>query len=175
MALLMRYSETPGAAAVAPVAWPREWSMRPDARGVTLVIALHPRCSCSHATLGELAEVMSRGASGVHAYVLMLRPDGTPDGFERGALWREAAAIPFVTVLADPGGELAARLGAQTSGQTYAFDSSGRLLFAGGITPARGDMGDCAGADALSAILMRENPQTTRTVVFGCPLKERQP
>lgn len=175
MGRLMRYSAKPGAPASDPVAWPSEWELRPQSRGVTLVLTLHPRCACSRATLGELAQLMTRSASGVHAYVLMIRPAGTTEGFERSGLWEDAAAIPFVTVMSDPGGRLATRLGAQTSGQTYAFDSAGKLLFAGGITPARGHMGDSAGVDALSAILMQEAPGATRTAVFGCPLNAREP
>lgn len=175
MAALMRYSAKPGTPPHDPLAWPSEWELRPQPRGTTLVVALHPRCACSRATLGELEQLMTLNANGLRAYVLMIRPDGTPDGFERGTLWDMAAAIPSVTVIADPGGRLASRLGAETSGQTYAFDSEGKLLFAGGITPARGHMGDSTGADALKAILLRETPRATRTEVFGCPLRGREP
>jgi hypothetical protein len=175
MAGLMRYSAKPGTPPRDPTAWPSEWELRPQPSGTTLVVALHPRCACSRATLGELAQLMTQNANGVRAYVLMIRPDGTPDGFEHSPLWDLAATIPSVTVIADPGGRLASRLGAETSGQTYAFNSEGKLLFAGGVTPARGHMGDSAGADALTAILLRETPRAARTEVFGCPLRGSEP
>jgi hypothetical protein len=175
MAGLLRYSAKPGTPARDPVAWPGEWELRPEPRGTTLVVALHPRCACSRATLGELEQLMTQNANGLRAYVLMIRPEGTPDGFERGALWDMAAAIPSVTVIADPAGRLSSRLGAETSGQTYAFNPQGKLLFAGGITPARGHMGDSAGAEALTAILLRETPRAARTEVFGCSLRGSEP
>ncbi len=175
MAGLLRYSGKPGTPARDPIAWPSEWELRPQPSGTTLVVALHPRCACSRATLGELAQLMTHNANGLHAYVLMIRPDGMPNGFERGTLWDMAEAIPSVTVVVDPGGRLASRLGAETSGQTYAFNFEGKLLFAGGITPARGHMGDSAGADALTAILLRGAPRAARTEVFGCSLRGREP
>jgi hypothetical protein len=94
MAGLMRYSAKPGTPPRDPTAWPSEWELRPQPSGTTLVVALHPRCACSRATLGELAQLMTQNANGVRAYVLMIRPDGTPDGFEHSPLWDLAATIP---------------------------------------------------------------------------------
>ena len=168
---LFRYSGTPGAAATAPAGWPAEWTMRPAPAGVTLVVALHPRCTCSRATLGELARLMTRRQNGLQADVIMVSE--TSDEARQGELWTIAAAIPGVTIIADPDGALAARLGAQTSGQTYAFDAGGKLLFSGGITPARGHMGENTGSDALGAILMKQQPTQSHSPVFGCALSPR--
>jgi hypothetical protein len=173
MAKLVRFSGTPGLSGDAPASWPRSWAMRPASAGITLVVTLHPNCSCSRATLGELAELMTRRENGVHANVVMVGE--TSDTAAHGELWSTAAAIPDVSVIADPDGKLASDLGAQTSGETYAFDSTGKLLFSGGITPARGHMGDSAGRRALEAILTRQTPTQTTSVVFGCPLTERNP
>jgi hypothetical protein len=174
MGTLWRYSATPGQAAVAPAAWPGEWPIHPASRGTTLVVTLHPKCSCSEATLGELAQVMTHDVNGIKAYVLIVRPQGTPPGWEQGSLWKSAVAISGVTVISDPDAQMSSRLGAFTSGQTYAFDSTGRLLFSGGITSARGHMGDNVGADSINAIAMQQKPQQTSTPVFGCPLEERK-
>jgi hypothetical protein len=170
MLWLFRYSNTPGAAAVAPVSWPAEWKIRPAASGVTLVVALHPKCTCSRATLGELAEIMTRRQDGLHADVLMV---GETSDRPHGELWDTAAAIPGVSVFADPDGAMANRLDAQTSGQTYAFDSAGHLQFSGGITPARGHMGDNIGAEALNALAIKQQPAQVNSPVFGCALTQR--
>ena len=110
MAALSRFAMTPGAAAAAPTRWPADWPFQPACRGVTLVIALYPRCSCSQATLGELAEFLARNDGHAQADVLIVRPAGTPDGWERGDLWKQAAAIPSVHVFSDPDGNLSAQL-----------------------------------------------------------------
>jgi hypothetical protein len=169
-AALDRFSVTPGAAATGRADWPADWPFRPAGRGVTLVVSLHPRCGCSVATLGELAQLMTYSARGVEADVLMVRPEGLPEGWERGSLWETAAAIPNVHVIVDPEGKFSAELGALTSGQSYAFDSTGRMLFSGGITPARGHMGDSAGSDAIHSLLLGQSPARQTSPVFGCPL-----
>jgi hypothetical protein len=174
MSAMWRYSATPGQAAIAPAAWPGEWTIRPATHGTTLIVTLHPKCSCSEATLGELADLLARNGNEITTYVLIVRPQGTPRGWEQGDLWKSAAAIPGVNVMSDPDGQMASQLGAFTSGQTYAFDSQGRLLFSGGITSARAHMGDNAGVDSISAIALQQEPLQTTTPVYGCPLEERK-
>lgn len=166
---LWRYSGTPGpAAASARLLWPKEFPMRPARQGITLVVSLHPRCPCSRATVGELARLMTHG--NIEAYALFVRPAGLPDGWERTGLWDSAAAIPGVTVMTDRDGAWSARFGAITSGQTCAFDPQGRLVFSGGITPARGHMGDNAGSDAIGELVLGREPLRASSPVFGCAL-----
>jgi hypothetical protein len=75
-----------------------------------------------------------------------------------------------VQVMSDEQGKWSARLGAMTSGQTYAFDAAGRLLFSGGITDSRGHAGDNAGTAAIEAILSGQKPVQVQTRVYGCSL-----
>jgi hypothetical protein len=44
------------------------------------------------------------------------------------------------------------------------------LLFAGGITAARGHAGDNAGRSAIETLLAGGRPGYDRTPVFGCPI-----
>ncbi len=169
---MSRYAGTPGVSAASPARWPAGWEMRPAAHGVTLVVALHPRCACSRATVRMLEQTVAAAKSPVSACILMVRPAGMDDGAEHGDLWNAASAIPGASVISDPEGRLAAQLDAHTSGQIYAFDSTGALLFSGGNTPARGHMGDSAGNDALTAILSNASTSTHRSPVFGCPLDQ---
>ena len=168
---LYRYSGTPGASFAQVSRWPAGLPLRRATRGVTIVMSLHPKCPCSRATIGELARVMTHGEARV--YVLFVRPQGVPLNWERTELWSAAAAIPGVFVVADDEGAMSRQLGAVTSGHTCAFDESGRLLFSGGITVARGHAGDNAGSSALIAIL-RDGRTDDRTIatspVFGCSL-----
>jgi hypothetical protein len=104
------------------------------------------------------------------AYVLFLKPAGSPDDWEKSDLWQSAAGIPDVTVVLDDNGDEARRFHALTSGQTVVYDRAGRLLFSGGITRSRGHSGDNQGRSAIVSILNAEQVDQTETAVFGCPL-----
>ncbi|HYE19874.1 MAG TPA: hypothetical protein VEA69_15605 [Tepidisphaeraceae bacterium] len=154
--------------------WPANVGVARSDGSPALVLAVHPRCPCSRATIGELAKLMTDCRGRVTATVLMLRPAGVPAGWERTGLWDAAAAIPGVTVVADDAGRAAGRFGAATSGQALLYGADGRLLFAGGITESRGHSGDNAGRSALTASILGGAPTDTsavvRTPVYGCPL-----
>jgi hypothetical protein len=70
----------------------------------------------------------------------------------------------------DPEGAAALRFGASTSGQTILYNDSGRLVFNGGITAARGHEGPNDGQDAVIALLQNRAPRQTTTPAFGCSL-----
>src|SRR5205823_6234038 len=81
------------------------------------------------------------------------RPQNAPSDWERTDLYRQAAAIPGVTICRDEEGAEARYFHAATSGQTLLYDEAGRLLFSGGITAARGHEGDNDGQQTLIALL----------------------
>jgi hypothetical protein len=92
-------------------------------------------------------------------------PPGFTSNWAKTSLWRSAAAIPGVSETVDDGRE--ARLfGAATSGQTMVYDRNGRLLFSGGITAARGHLGDNPGASAITALLEGPVPHRVRKQPF---------
>jgi len=153
--------------------WPISTSI-PGTIGLpTLLLLIHPHCPCSRATLGELAALMTTCRGRLTARVLMLRPEGTPDGWERTDLWDTAAALSGVTVTSDPHGAETRRFGAATSGQALLYAADGRLLFAGGITESRGHRGDNAGRAAIAALVLGQAAapaEPATTPVYGCPL-----
>jgi hypothetical protein len=73
----------------------------------------------------------------------------------------------------DPGGVEAARFGAKTSGHVVAYDEQGTLAFAGGITPARGHVGDNMGRRSLERVLAGSTAVDATRVVLGCSLESR--
>jgi hypothetical protein len=169
-----RYESTAGAAAVAPMDWPGAASHRLDSDRFTLVIFLHPRCPCSRATVEELSELIARAAKSggrLAVTVWMNRPEGAGEGWEHTDLWQRASAIPGVRVVTDACGAEARRFGAATSGQAMLYDPTGKLLFSGGITGARGHSGENAGFDAvLQRFQVPDAMPTTQTPVYGCEL-----
>jgi len=171
LSVLWKYDNEAGVGANAPAQWPVAQGTLALASGrPTLVLLAHPQCSCTRATLNELAEALARARTRPKTYVLFLKPEGFSNGWERTDLWRSAAALPDVTVIRDDDGREARRFGTATSGQTLLYDSNGTLLFSGGITGARAHAGDNAGRRSLVALLNGDRPDRARTNVFGCPL-----
>jgi hypothetical protein len=157
-----RYDTTPGG-----VGDPRASGAPPDARWRLAVFA-HPRCPCTRATLCELSE-LAAAAPELAVRVSFVRPAGSPDGWERGELWDAAARLPGVAVGADADGVEARRMGAETSGQAVLIHPAGRVVFRGGLTPARGRTGASPGRAAVAAWLETEVGPAAAPV-YGCPL-----
>src|SRR5262245_14959371 len=102
-------------------------------------------------TPGAPAVVPARTRCEVNARVVFFKPGGTDEEWERTDLWHAAVRIRGVQVRSDGGGALARHLGVSTSGHVVLYDSTGQMLFSGGITRSRGRAGDNAGHRALLA------------------------
>lgn len=168
--VLWRYDNTPGVGARAPQQWPAETTLSRATDRPTLVMLAHPQCSCTRASMAELAETLASARTRPKTYVLFMKPDTFADGWEMTDLWRTASSLPNVTVVRDDDGREAHRFGAETSGQTLLYDEHGALVFNGGVTGARAHAGDNLGRQSLVALLNREPVTRSVTSVFGCPL-----
>jgi hypothetical protein len=157
----------------APASFPAGSGVARDVRRPTLLMFAHPHCPCTRASVAELSRLMVTARERVDAHVLFIKPAGASPEWVETDLWESAAAIPGVRVTADEGGREAARFGAGASGLTLLYGASGRLLFSGGVTAARGHEGDNAGRDALASLLAADTDGTDvelETPVFGCRL-----
>ena len=172
MRVLFHYENTPGHTGAVPQAWPATQIERATDRP-TLVIAAHPHCPCTAASVGELAQIMARLQGKVATYILFVKPRQAGRDWEDTDLRRSAEAIPGVKVVFDPDGVEARRFGAGTSGHALLFGTDGRLLFSGGITASRGHAGDNAGESAIVALINNQTLARTQTLVFGCSLVNR--
>jgi hypothetical protein len=173
---LAHYAATPGQPALAPAQWPVATGLVRAAGRPTMLVFLHPRCTCSQATLEELARLMARAPGAADVTVLLMAPTGVDPAWTRTALWQKATRLG-VNVRLDAGRAEANRFGVATSGEVLLYDVAGSLRFSGGITPARGHEGDSDGGDALASLLRGEAPKLAAAPVFGCPLcraEERQ-
>jgi hypothetical protein len=171
MSVLWRYSGTPGRAATPLAAWPEDAPLQRAKGRSTLVMFAHPQCPCSRASIGELAILMARAQEKVDAHVFFYFPVHESSAWARTDLWDSARTIPGVEAIEDPGGALALRFGAFTSGQTLLYGPDGRLEFNGGITAARGHSGDNNGRQAILALLQGGTAERSVTPVFGCSLR----
>jgi hypothetical protein len=164
------YENKPGADANAPSRWPANTMLARAADRPTLLFVAHPQCTCTRASLDMFAEVLARTPNAPKTYVLFLRPSSVDASWERTDLWYQASKLPNVTVLKDEDGSEARRFGVETSGQTLLYDKAGTLIFSGGITGARGHLGENAGEAALVALLTDGSADRKASNVFGCPL-----
>jgi hypothetical protein len=170
MRLLLDYQNKPGSVATVPATFPAKASIYLAEDTPTLVMLAHPRCPCTRASIGELAQIMAELQGRVKAYVLFSAPKDSGEDWNDTALWHSAAAIPGVIPVGDEGGVEARRFGAETSGHTLLFAPGGRLHFSGGITESRGHVGANAGEASIMALVKNGPPDRTRTTVFGCSL-----
>lgn len=164
-----RYAATPGRPADPPAVWPARVDVQRTSGLATIVMLAHPRCPCTHASIEELARLMAQVAGRAEAFVLFFDPTG--ERWEHSELWQNAQAIPGVRAIADPGGFAADAFGAHTSGQVVVYDATGRLVFDGGVTRARGHEGDNIGRTSIQALLTGSTANAT-SAVFGCDLRE---
>ncbi len=171
MSWLVRYQMTPAAlASTAPSRWPAGITFPRDPNRSTLVMTLHPECPCSRASLSELAQILSRSEGRVDAHVLFVHPANAPANWINSDLWRQAKAIPNVTVSLDENGRDMKIFGATTSGQVMLYDAAGTLRFSGGITDGRGHEGDNPGMLSILSLIRDGKSQVSTTPVFGCSL-----
>lgn len=168
---LFVYANTPGVQAMAAPMWPSATSLERDPNLATLVIFAHPHCPCSEASLGELERLMPHIRDKVKNLVVFYKPKSRSESWVEEALWKKAQEIPGVQTVLDEGGVEAERFGAQTSGQVFLYDKKGALVFRGGITPARGHMGDSDGRNAILSFVSTGDSKLSSTPVFGCSLK----
>ena len=173
--ILAGYASAPGPVAPeSPSQWPSDSAVRPGGSRPTLIMLAHPHCPCTRASLAEFGEAVVRCRGAVEAVVLFVRPPGVEPGWERTASWDAAEAMAGVSIACDIDGTEAGRFGAATSGHVLLYGADGRLLFTGGVTPARGHGGENAGRKAIVELVGRGSATgTTRTPVYGCPLKAR--
>lgn len=172
--LLYVHAFTPGEAGSLVDRWPAETVVGRNLESYALVVAAHPECPCSRATVAELASVIEAGHGRVSATVLFLDEPALPEPPESTELWAKARAIPGVRLMKDLHGREARRFGARTSGETRLYGPDGVLLFHGGITGSRGHEGDNPGQEAVIALVngQRSSAVPRSTPVFGCDLFE---
>jgi hypothetical protein len=154
---------------VSPSRFPPTSSLTLARHRFTLLLFAHPSCPCTLAAMHELERILSRRDDRISAQVILSSPaDEIADG-DAAELLKRARAIPGVAIARDPHCVEARAFGARTSGSVFLFEPSGRLVFRGGITGARGHEGDNAGEDAILAIT-DHRAADTNLPVFGCPL-----
>src|SRR5215212_10973742 len=116
---IRRFETTPGLPASAPRAWPVATSVARTPGTWSLVMLVHPHCSCSRASVKELAEIVEKAPHDVRTTVLVYRPHEMAAGWERTSVYDAATRVRRAHVMLDPDGAQARVFGGFTSGQTF--------------------------------------------------------
>jgi hypothetical protein len=169
-ALLRLYGAEPGEEIAVAETRPREL---PDVDGMALVMVAHPECSCTRASLHELAKLVAELDGKVRPIVVFFHPDEPNEVWRRSDLYAAAFRVPGALIVDDVGGLISARLGATTSGSTHLFGADGRLLFQGGLTPSRSHEGNSVGRQQIISQVRTGRSQTKRSAVYGCALDSK--
>ncbi len=171
--VLLHYASTAGEAGEVGPLWPQTAGLAFNPSGKTLVVAVHPHCPCTRATVAELNELMLALKGQVKAYVLVMRPHEFPAGWENTDVLSSARRIPNTQVVIDLDGQKAALFGAKTSGEAILYDGRGRVMFNGGITEGRGHIGDNPGVERILSLVRTGKADKNSSLVFGCPLNAK--
>jgi len=163
------FESTPGRAAEAAQRWPPSASIARQAGTWTLVMLIHPHCSCSRASIGELAAIVEQAPRNMRAYVLTYQPHEYDAAWSHTDVWAAAQRLRRVRVVTDVDGKQARRFGGFTSGQTFLFDPQGVRRFSGGITLLRGHAGLNSGRAEVIRIVNGGNGPGKHPV-FGCAI-----
>lgn len=166
---IRRFETTPGTAAVAYATWPEESRIARRPGEWTLVMLVHPHCSCSRASVQELQAVIEKSPA-LTTNVVVYRPRTAPKGWERSDVFESASRLRRTRLLIDDDGIEAKRFGGFTSGQTFLYDGEGVLRFAGGITSLRGHAGINRGRQDIIQIVKSDVGKGSHPV-FGCAIR----
>jgi hypothetical protein len=151
--------------------WPDGSALQQATGRPTLLLFLHPKCPCSRAAIRQLERIDAaapRGAANL-IVVVTVPLDAATDWSTTGSV-AAAEKIPNANIYLDRGGIEAARFGATTSGELMLFNTKGKRVFVGGITPSRGHEGANVGADTLAALLDDTSGASATTPAYGCRL-----
>ena len=172
MVMLAQYSNKPGALDNTVLKFPRNTNIQLSANKSTMLVFLHPYCSCSLATLENLERLQPSIKNKVEIYALFFSPSSQSADWSKTISWYKAARIPRVHVMKDTDGQIAKQFHAATSGYVVVYGIDGHKIFSGGITPSRGHSGESKGTEAITALLNTAVSKTkaVQTFVFGCSI-----
>lgn len=166
--LLMKHEVSPGKPGQPPVKWPKDSKIKLSSDKDTLVMFVHPQCPCTQASIEQLSTLTNQ--KNLSIKILVLNPSLKPEDWDNNAI-SQLVLAPAVKIEQDIDGLEAKRFGSETSGQTLLYDARGDLIFAGGITGARGKTGSNQGLIQLcTALKERSSPKVRQSLVFGCSL-----
>jgi hypothetical protein len=147
--------------------WPDASPVPRNPGRATVLVAIHPRCPCTPATLIAVHELIRREPGRFDVVCLATHPIDAGDAWVHASNVEMAREIPGAVVVMDPEGDLAAAHGLRASGQVILYAADGKVVFDGGLTPGRGMV---ASGEVVARLLDPTRSSLDRADAFGCPL-----
>lgn len=167
---LLQHTFQPAPTADVPPHWPTGAVSAPSSANFRIVVFAHPCCPCTHATLHKLDESLTRLPGDTSIRVVFVTSGLNPADISGSPGVAFARRLPGVELQFDQTGEISRRFHATVSGEVFAFDRTGRLMFHGGLTAGRGHLGDSVGQQQLESLLRGAARKPFKAPVFGCSL-----
>jgi len=135
-----------------------------------IVMAIHPRCPCSKASIANLQQLLQRDEKELAVDLYVYRPAASTREWSDTALVRQSQQLPSLTLHDDIDGSAAREYGIETSGGIVLYSPEGVAVFYGGITPSRGHTGANEGLKAIEDAISGKPVALDSHPVYGCPL-----
>jgi len=158
---------TPGRSGPVRDHWPLGTTLVQRSGRPTLILFAHPMCPCLKATRTELERVLLEIPTPLDLVIEVFSPA------EGGFTWSPetlCGSLKHPRLILDPDGSDALRFGVRISGHVLLYGEEGGLIFSGGITSGRGEVGPNPAMDALRCCLLGKSNAVTVWPVFGCPI-----
>ncbi len=165
---LIAYGQTPGALNEPPQG--ASFNHELDTTRYTLMVAVHPRCPCTAASLHELDRIIRQSQDRLHVTMLVYRPANQIDEWTVPKAIDNMEQHDNVIWKWDEEGKAAQAIGCMTSGSVVLYSPDRKPLFWGGITSSRGHTGNNAGSQAILSILETGTVRLRTNPVYGCSL-----
>lgn len=135
----------------------------------TLFFFLHPKCSCSLASLTELENILRENVSYIKVIGVVSVRSAVDQEFMNSESVLRMKELKDIEMYYDIGSTETRNLGISTSGHVLFYDQVGELRYTGGITSSRGHVGDSIGKFELSNRLKEiYSEQKFVADVYGC-------
>lgn len=170
MQMLTSYSLDAIQAPTIPTQWPCDTNIERLIGQHQLLVFLHPKCSCSKATVTELHKALQNSKRSIAVTAVFFAPTGALANWTHGDLWDSCSQNFDGQCFTDSAGRESTRFGVQTSGHVMLFDEDGAQQFSGGVTSSRGHVGDNLGSNLIVQLLNGDTINTVEPPVFGCQI-----
>ena len=161
------FTYTPGASVTDISKFPASSKLNAKTLQPTLLVFLHPKCSCSSSTLEELKRLLPE-LTKVRVVVVFGQPPGRDPAWTKSELWEKAQNLKGTELFLDKNNAEMSLFKISTSGQAFLFNAEDELVYSGGLTPGRGHEGVNDGQVFIREWLKKPSRKSFFDHVFGC-------
>jgi len=165
---LYAFSTTPGDHTVVQ-SWILQDKLPLKHQLASLVVLIHPKCSCSTATLKEVERLKIGLKDKLDVKLVFISYGDKSKNWYQGPVWDLAVSMKKnVSIVLDNDGQILKTLGTKTSGTAYLVGPDLKVVFQGGLTPIRGHEGATSGQAFIASWVKGNTKSSLIQKIFGC-------